>query len=436
MSDTLAITPIGKPFRATVRPPGSKSLTNRALLLAALAEGRTTLRGVLDADDSRRMVKALTALGFATNAGDEPDSLYIDGLGGRIPKQSARLHLGNAGTAYRFLTAACCLGEAGNAYELDGIERMRQRPVRQLVEPLRYIGANIDYLGEEGYPPLTVRGGGLAGGTIEMAPTLSSQYISSLLQVAPCCRDGLTLRFTGAVTSRPYVQMTLNLMAKFGVEAEVDPAFTQITVRPGHYTATEYAIEPDASAASYFLAAAAVVPGSKCTIDGLGFSSCQGDVWFGEVLQQMGAAAMYERDAVTVIGPREGEKLRGIDVDLNAMPDMAQTLAVVALFAKGRTTIRNVGNLRVKETDRMEALRIELTKLGAAVEIDGDDLLIDPPAEGRITPATIATYDDHRMAMSFAVAGLVAPGIVIADPGCVAKTFPDFFDHLRRLGAS
>ncbi len=227
--------------------------------------------------------------------------------------------------------------------------------------------------------------------------------------------------------------MTLGLMARFGVRATVDANFTAITLAPGKYKAADYAIEPDASNASYFLAAAAIAPESKCTIEGLGQASVQGDVGFADVLMRMGAGLLFGRDFITVMGPRAGTRLRGIDIDLNHMPDMAQTLAVVALFAEGDTVIRNVGNLRVKETDRLAALKNELTKLGAQVEIDGDDLCITPPPGNRIRPAAIDTYDDHRMAMSFAVAGLAAPGVVINDPACVNKTFPRFFEYLERL---
>jgi 3-phosphoshikimate 1-carboxyvinyltransferase len=315
---------------------------------------------------------------------------------------------------------------------LDGVERMRQRPIGQLVEPLRQLGATIEYLGEEGYPPLRVHGGGLQGGEVEIGSTLSSQFITALLMVGPYMRDGLGIRFTGPVTSQPYVAMTLGLMATFGIRAEIDEAFTRIDVAPGKYQAIDYHIEPDASNASYFLAAAAILPGSQCTIEGLGKGSLQGDVGFADVLAQMGAGLTFGSDFITVLGPREGDKLRGIDVDLNHMPDMAQTLAVVALFADGPTSIRNIGNLRVKETDRMEALRVELAKLGAAVKIDGDDLTITPPATPQ--PAAIDTYDDHRMAMSFALAGLRSEGVVINDPQCVNKTFPGFFDYLQQLG--
>ncbi len=429
MTSSLSIEPIGA-FRAAVRPPGSKSLTNRALLLAALAEGTSTLRGVLFSDDTRVMLAALAQLGFELAVDEEEQTVRVTGQAGRIPAPEASLHLGNAGTAYRFLTAGCCLGQG--TYTLDGIPRMRQRPIGQLVDPLRKLGATIDYLGEAGFPPLRIIGG-ITGGELTMPATLSSQYISALLQIGPYLPGGLTINFDSPVISAPYVWMTIKTMAAFGIRCEAAPDLSRVTVPPGVYQAQDWTIEPDASNASYFLAAAAIVPGSTCTIEGLGKRSVQGDVAFADVLHQMGAGLLFGRDFITIQAPPPGEPLRGIDIDLNHMPDMAQTLAVVALFAKGTTVIRNVGNLRVKETDRLAALRNELTKLGATVTIEGDDLVIDPPPGNRLTPAAINTYDDHRMAMSFAVAGLASPGIVINDPQCVNKTFPDYFEYLEVL---
>lgn len=455
MTNRLAISPI-KPFQAHIRPPGSKSLTNRALLLAALANGKSTLNNALAADDTLRMFEALKTLGFEIAWDTTTDCVQVTGCGGRMPRQGdkeTRLDLGNAGTAYRFLTAACCLAgvaeeQAGetdqghvdpsSTYCLDGIERMRQRPIAQLVDALRQLGGKMTYLDQDGFPPLRVVGSRLTGGTLQMAPTLSSQYISALLQVGPCCEQGLCLQFDGAVTSRPYVEMTVRLMMQFGADVQCESDLTQVRVRRGHYQGMEYAIEPDASNASYFLAAAAITPGSQCTIEGLGKKSLQGDVGFADVLHQMGAGLLFGNNFITVMAPPEGRFLRGIDIDLNHMPDMAQTLAAVAVYAQGSTTVRNVGNLRIKETDRMEALRRELTKIGASVEIDGDDLTITPPTDQRApisAGTTIDTYDDHRMAMSFSVIGLGRPGLVLNDPDCVNKTFPNFFEYLSRLEA-
>jgi 3-phosphoshikimate 1-carboxyvinyltransferase len=432
MSDSIQI-PRAARFDATIADlPGSKSLTNRALLLAALAEGPSELSNVLIADDSRVMIESLARLGFEL-AIDEPGRrAVIHGEGGAIPAMEAELFLGNAGTAMRFLAAAVCLGRG--VYELDGVSRMRQRPIAQLVDPLRELGARIEFAGDEGFPPLRVFAQGLEGGVLTLQPTLSSQYISALLMVAPCMRRGLTIAFQGALTSEPYVRMTLQVMRVFGLErCEWNERERYIEIDGGQgYRGTVYRIEPDASNASYFLAAAAVVPGSRCVIRGLGSDSCQGDAGFIRVLEAMGCVVKVATDSMELVGPG---KLRGVEVNLNAMPDMAQTLAVVALFAQGPTTIRDVGNLRVKETDRMEALRAELVKLGAVVEVRGDDLMIVPPPDNRIQNAAIDTYDDHRMAMSFAVAALGSGAVTINDPSCVNKTFPDFWQYWKRLTA-
>jgi 3-phosphoshikimate 1-carboxyvinyltransferase len=433
LDESLAITPIG-PFRARVRPPGSKSLTNRALLLAMLADGESTLRHPLKADDTRRMVGAIQGMGFSCEWEDAGWSVIrVTGKKGAFPAgpQPVTIDVGNAGTVMRFLTAACCL--SNGEHLLRGVERMHRRPIGQLVDAVRQLGGRIEYAAEQGFPPLRILGGGLQGGEIVMPPALSSQYISALLQIGPYCPQGLTLRFPGPVTSKPYVQMTLGLMARFGARVEADASFSRVRVEAGGYRATDYNVEPDASNASYFLAAAAIVPGSMCTIEGLGRGSLQGDVGFADVLHKMGAGLLFGKDFITVMAPGSGGTLHGIDTDLNDMPDTAQTLAAVAMFADGPTTIRNVGNLRVKETDRLEALRQELTKLGARVTIDGDDLTIEPPPNHRVQPASLDTYDDHRMAMSLSIIGLRALGIVINDPRCVEKTFPDYFDYLNRL---
>ncbi|MEM6550832.1 MAG: 3-phosphoshikimate 1-carboxyvinyltransferase [Planctomycetota bacterium] len=450
LPDPYPVQPIG-PFSATLSPPGSKSLTNRALLIAALADGPCTLTGVLFADDTRVMLDALQTLGFELTINEPDATVTVRGRNGRIPTVSAtpsdpdedptptELFLGNAGTATRFLTAALTLGRG--TYQLDGIPRMRQRPIGELVDALAELEAVIDYDAKPGYPPLTIHGnGGLPGGEITLQPTLSSQFISALLLAGPHLDDGLTIRFDGEITSLPYVKMTIKLMEHFGVkpsfkrDANGDP---YIRVRPAQYAATDYTVEPDASNASYFLAAAAAVPGSDCTIDHLGSRSLQGDAEFCDLLGRMGCTVIQKLESTHVAAPPDG-KLLGIDADLNRMPDMAQTLAVLALFAEGPTTIRNVGNLRVKETDRLDALETELTKLGATAMTLGDDLTIHPPPDNQLTaddqsPVLIETYDDHRMAMAFAVAGLRHPGIHLADPACVNKTYPTFFDDLATL---
>ncbi|BAM03551.1 3-phosphoshikimate 1-carboxyvinyltransferase [Phycisphaera mikurensis] len=430
--DALLIEPL-EPFTASVLVPGSKSLSNRALVLAALAQGRSELSGVLFSDDSRAMMDGLVALGYGLEIDEEAATVAVEGRG-RPPAAEAELFCGNAGTAMRFLAALCCLG--AGSYRLDGIQRMRERPIGELVDQLRVLGADIAYEGEEGFPPLRIEGAplDLESVRLKIGTTLSSQYVSALLQIGPYLPEGLEVEMVGEeITSLPYLKMTLKLMRQFRVKSEAHRGYRALIVPKKRYRAQKMAIEPDASNASYFLAAAAVVPGSRCTVEGLGSNSVQGDMRFCELLGRMGCEVDQHLDRTTVWRPDDGRKLRGLSVDLNAMPDMAQTLAVVALFAEGPTTIANVGNLRVKETDRMEALRVELTKLGASVGVVGDDLTIRPPESGRITPAAIDTYDDHRMAMAFAVAGLAQPGVTINDPGCVNKTFPRFFEVLETL---
>ncbi|MEM9883285.1 MAG: 3-phosphoshikimate 1-carboxyvinyltransferase [Planctomycetota bacterium] len=437
--DPLPIEP-AEAFDVTLRPPGSKSLTNRALVMAALARGTSKLTGVLLADDTRRMIEALRALGFRLKLDEDACRVTIKGGAGSVPRSSAELDLGNAGTAMRFLTAMLTLGLG--EYTLDGIARMRQRPIGELVDPLNELGADIEYLGETGFPPLKViaEPPGPIGGLLEMAPTLSSQFISALLMIGPYLQQGLEIEFDGPVTSLPYVKMTLNLMKQFGAEFEADTGYRAINVPglshgSGGFRGYDYPVEPDASNASYFLAAAAVVPGSRCVIEGLGSRSLQGDAEFCDVLGRMGCGVDQRLDTTCVTAPADG-KLRAVDVDLNDMPDMAQTLAVVALFAdpgSGPTMIRNVGNLRVKETDRIAALENELAKFGAKVTTVGDDLTVHPPDDPGLHEVRVETYDDHRMAMAFAVAGLRRPNVTILDPRCVEKTFPDYFAFLDRL---
>lgn len=430
MSDLL-IEPITRPFNVTLAPPGSKSLTNRALVLAALAAGTCELTNVLFADDTLVMLECLGRLGFEVKIDRPAHVVRVTGQSGRIPSAWADLFCGNSGTTIRFLTALCAAGRG--RFNLDGIPRMRQRPIRQLVDLLRNLGGRFEYVLDEGFPPVNVLADGLPGGLIRFGSAQSSQYLSAVLQVAPYARHEVRVDLEGPQTSWPYVAMTMRLMDEFGITPELirDPRTgdpRQIIVPQDHYRPTNYAIEPDASNAAYFLAAAAIHPDSSVTIPGLGKSSLQGDVGFADVLRRMGAGAKVEKDSITVSGTGV---LEGIDIDLSAMPDQAQTLAVVALFADGQTTIRGLHTLRVKETDRIAALATELTKLGADVEVRGDDLVIDPPE--RIRPATIDTYDDHRMAMSFSLAGTRSAGVRVNDPGCVNKTYPGYFEDLEKL---
>jgi len=425
----LTIPTIEGPFSATVTPPGSKSLTNRALILAALADGVGEISNVLVADDTRVMIDALRTLGFSLEQHDT--TIRISGREGTIPSRSAQLFCGNSGTSIRFLTALVSLGTG--VYTLDGIERMRQRPIGALVDMLTTLGARCEYVGQHGFPPVKVLADGLAGGTAAFGREMSSQFLSAALMVSPFARREVRINLASHQTSWPYVAMTMQLMEHFGVRPEVtcdlkssEP--TQIVVPQGQYRATPYSVEPDASNASYFLALAAIHPGATVTIQGLGKSSLQGDVGFANVLDAMGADLTLGSDFITITGT---ERLEGIDVDLSDMPDTAQTLAVASLFAKGSTTIRGLQTLRVKETDRLSALAAELDKLGARVAVDHSSISITPPNDLR--PACIDTYNDHRMAMSFALAGTKRDGVTIRDIECVNKTYPGFFADLRRV---
>lgn len=429
MSD-LRIDVIAKPFDVTLAPPGSKSLTNRALVLAALADGLSQLSNVLFADDTLVMLECLGRLGFEVRIERADHTVFVRGHGGKIPNSTAELFCGNSGTTIRFLTALCAMGTG--VYTLDGIPRMRQRPIGELVELLTAMGANIEYMQSDGFPPIRVNAKGLAGGVVSFGGAKSSQFLSAALQVAPYCETELKVDL-GPQTSWPYVSMTMRVMDEFGSTPHLirdkDTAEPKRIIIPQDpYVPTNYVIEPDASNAMYFLAAAAIHPGSKVTVPHLGTHSVQGDVQFVNVLRRMGGSISMTNDAVSVTGT---EFLEGIDIDLSAMPDQAQTLGVVALFADGPTTIRGLHTLRVKETDRIAGLATELQKLGATVEIDGDDITITPPK--KLTPAEIDTYDDHRMAMSFSLAGTRSEGVTIKDIACVNKTYPNYFEDLNRL---
>jgi 3-phosphoshikimate 1-carboxyvinyltransferase len=434
MSD-VTLEPIRRPFTARITPPGSKSLTNRALVLAALATGVCDVSNILFADDTAVMLDGLARLGFRLEIDHDACRVRVHGRGGAIDAAAAELFCANSGTTIRFLAAVCALGHG--RYTLDGIPRMRQRPIGTLTALLNALGARITHASAEGFPPVTVDAAGLRGGTMRYGSEVSSQYLSAILMIAPYAATGVQVELAPDQTSWPYVAMTLQLMARFGVtpalsrDANGQPS--RIVVTPGTYAPTTYAVEPDASNASYFLAAAAVSPGATVTIAGLGSESLQGDVGFANLLRRMGAEVTVETDRITVTGTR---RLAGIDANLADMPDMAQTLAVVGAFASGPTTIRGLHTLRVKETDRVAALSQELKKLGVGVAVDGDAVTITPPAEGRLERASIDTYDDHRMAMSFAVAGTRAAGITIRAAECVAKTYPRFFQDLNTVTTS
>jgi 3-phosphoshikimate 1-carboxyvinyltransferase len=433
MSD-LRIEPVSAPFTATITPPGSKSLTNRALVLAATARGECVLTNVLFADDTRVMLDALKGLGFAVDIDVENHAVRVVGQGGRIPASSGEIFCGNSGTTIRFLAAMLSLGRG--TYTLDGVPRMRQRPIGPLVTMLRNLGVRVEHTMEDGYPPIRITANGLPGGFVKYGSETSSQYLSAVLMAAPYARNEVHVDLVGPQTSWPYVAMTMQLMDAFGVTPELvrDPQTGQpkrIIIPQHAYAPTSYPIEPDASNATYFLAAAAVHPGAKVTIEGLGKRSLQGDVGFADVLHRMGADLVFGRDFMTIKGT---DRFEATDVDLSTMPDTAQTLAVACLFADGPSTIRGLHTLRVKETDRLAALATELKKLGAETDIEGDDALtIHPPEDGKLRTAAIATYDDHRMAMSFAIAGTKSAGVTIKDVECVNKTYPQFFSDLERV---
>lgn len=408
-------------IEAEVSIPGSKSITNRALVIGALARGETRLTNWLACEDTTVMIDCLSRLGFTVTP--RQDGLVITGAAGRIPREKAELQAANSGTTMRFLTALVALGRG--EYALDGSPRMRQRPIEDLLEALRALGADGGSDQDNGCPPITIRTRGLRGGACELSGEISSQFLSALLMAAPYAGKAVTIKIRGELVSRPYVDMTCRMMAGFGViVAEEEQSVFTIPPRQT-YRARDYAVEGDASSASYFLAAAAAT-GGRVKVLNVGEKSIQGDAGFARLLERMGARVRYGPDWTEVSGPLK----RGIKIDLNGMPDMVPTLAAAALFAPGRTVIANVANLRYKESDRLAAMAAELNKIGARVEELPDGLVIEG---GRLHGAEIETYNDHRIAMAFALAGLRIPGIRIKNPGCVAKTFPNFFDAFLAL---
>ena len=421
MLESIEIEPVGKPVRARMHPPGSKSITNRALVCAALAEGTSTLRGALDSEDTRVMIAALGELGIAVAAQEAGRTLVIKGAGGRIPAVEAALFCANSGTTIRFLTALVTLGRG--TFRLDGIERMRQRPIADLLDALNQLGAHARSEAGNGCPPVFVHANGLPGGIATVRGDISSQFLSALLMVAPAAASPVELRIDGPLVSQPYVQMTCAVMRTFGINIPPSDQFRLFQIAsPTSYRACDFAIEPDETAASYFWAAAAIT-GGEVTVDGLSAESLQGDVAFVDCLEAMGCEVRRDADSITVVG----HPLVGVDIDMNAISDTVPTLAVVALYADGPTTIRNIGHVRHKETDRIAALATELRKLGATVDERADGLTIAP---GRLQGAAIDTYDDHRMAMSFALAGLRQGGVRINNPRCTEKTYPNYFHDL------
>jgi 3-phosphoshikimate 1-carboxyvinyltransferase len=422
--------------RGTVALPGSKSISNRTLLLAALATGATTLKGLLDADDVERMLDALQVLGIRVEYAGSKRDVVVHGTGGTIPVREAELFLGNAGTAFRPLTAVLAL--ARGSYVLKGVQRMHERPIGDLVDALRMLGADIRYLGQEGFPPLAI-GPGLEAGaaTTDRARVrgdVSSQFLSALLMALPTLTSrigrAVTVDVVGELISRPYVAITTNLMGRFGVAvAEENGRAFRVPAHAHYASPGTLHVEGDASAASYFLAAGAI-GGGPVRVTGVGRHSIQGDVAFAEVLARMGAVIHSGDDWIEASA---GKSLSGLEVDCVAIPDAAMTLAVVALFAQGPTTLTGIASWRVKETDRIAAMAAELHKLGAIVDAGTDHLTVHPP--GNLLPATIDTYDDHRIAMCFALAALGRVAVRINDPECVRKTFPDYFAAFRAITA-
>jgi len=423
-ADEIEIAPAIRPLHARIALPGSKSMTNRALLLAAMASGRSTIESALLSDDTRYMTAALRALGFRVEVDEGAHRISVDGLGGAIPSSNADLFVGGAGTAMRFIVGFLTLGRG--RYRVDGNARMRQRPIGPLLDAMQELGATVYSERDNRCPPVIVEShrSAFGGGETRIDARESSQFVSAVLMPAALWPRGLKLHVVGD-TARPFIEMTLRLMEVWGVRSQVEGDV--ITVPGGQtYHARQFFVEPDASGAGYFAAAAALC-GGEVTIAGLRRDSVQGDTGFLGILEKMGARVEWTNDGVVVTGTGN---LSGVDVAMNSMPDMAATLAAIAPFASSPTRIREVGFIRYHESDRLRALATELRRLGATVEDFEDGIAIEP---SQLSPATIDTYDDHRIAMSFAVTGLKLPGVKIKDPGCVTKTFPDFFERFEAL---
>jgi len=426
--DPRPIRPFGGPVDAVVRPPGSKSLTNRALVAAALATGTSRLTGVLFADDTEAMLASVQALGARVEVDRVARAITVTGTGGRLAEGPVELHAALSGTTSRFIAALLPLG--AGPFRLDGGEPLRARPMGPVLDAVRQLGATVTEEGEPTHLPVTVSGGAAGVGpggeqaVVQLPGDISSQFISGLLLAGPCLPGGLRIELSTDPVSRPYLDMTVAVMAAFGAHARSEGP-RSFVVAPGGYAATDYDIEPDASTASYFFATAAIC-GGRVRVEGLGRGSLQGDVRFVDALERMGCTVRRGDDAIEVVGG----PLHGIDADFEPISDTAQTLAAVAAFAEGPTRVSGIGFIRRKETDRIAAVVAELRRAGVEAHEEDDGFVVVP---GPLRSATIQTYDDHRMAMSFTLLGLRSPGISIADPGCVAKTFPDYFDVIETL---
>lgn len=435
----LDLAPI-KAVRGTVTLPGSKSISNRTLLLAGLAAGETLMRDVLDSEDTQLMIDGLRTLGVSV-ADAGPRALRVCGAGGAFPVKKAELFLGNAGTAFRPLAAVLAL--CGGEYKLSGVPRMHERPIGDLVDALRQLGARIDYLGVEGFPPLSIHPAVLTDAdAVSVRGNVSSQFLTGLLLALPLLNRRIVVNVAGELISKPYIEITLNTLRQFGVAVERDGWRLFIVPAGKQYKSPGVVyVEGDASSASYFLAAGAIsglTNDGTVRVQGVGRASMQGDVRFTELLGQMGAAVTLGDnwiEATADAGSRRRGKLKALDADCNHIPDAAMTLAIAALFADGTTTLRNIGSWRVKETDRISAMANELRKLGALVDEGADFLRVTPPAQLK-SNAVIDTYDDHRMAMCFSLAALGGVAVRINDPRCVAKTFPEYFDVLASISVS
>lgn len=422
--ESLTLQPVAL-VNGSINLPGSKSVSNRALLLAAFAQGTTRLTNLLDSDDVRHMLTALTQLDVTHRLSADRTECEIDGLGHAFSNaKGLELFLGNAGTAMRPLAAALCLGEQDVV--LTGEPRMKERPIGHLVDALRQGGAQIDYLEQENYPPLRLRGG-FSGGDVSVDGSVSSQFLTALLMTAPLADNDTTIQIKGDLVSKPYIDITLNLMKTFGIEVE-NHQYQKFSIkgRQQYVSPGSYLVEGDASSASYFLAAAAI-KGGTVRVTGIGKNSMQGDIRFADVLEKMGATIHWADDYIECT---RGE-LKGIDMDMNHIPDAAMTIATAALFAEGPTTLRNIYNWRVKETDRLAAMATELRKVGATVEEGEDYIRVEPPKSLKF--AEIGTYNDHRMAMCFSLVALSDTPVTILDPKCTAKTFPDYFERLAGI---
>ncbi len=423
--ESLTLQPIKK-VNGEVNLPGSKSVSNRALLLAALAKGTTRLTNLLDSDDIRHMLNALTKLGVHYELSADKTVCVVEGLGRPFTATEAQeLFLGNAGTAMRPLAAALCLGKG--EFVLTGEPRMKERPIGHLVDALREAGAQIEYLENENYPPLKINATGLQAGTVNIDGSISSQFLTAFLMAAPLAQGEVKIHIVGELVSKPYIDITLQIMKQFGVDV-INNAYQEFIIPAGqsYVSPGQFLVEGDASSASYFLAAAAI-KGGEIKVTGIGKNSIQGDIHFADALEKMGAEIEWGEDYVI---SRVG-RLKGIDMDYNHIPDAAMTIATTALFAQGTTAIRNVYNWRVKETDRLSAMATELRKVGAEVEEGEDYLIVNPPQQ--LTHAAIDTYDDHRIAMCFSLVALSDTPVTINDPKCTSKTFPDYFDKLASL---